>query len=54
MIFTRNMTKAHRILYAMSGVALIVVPFLFDMANAFRVILIAFGLIALVESYSGY
>ncbi|MBI1826276.1 MAG: hypothetical protein HY287_00125 [Planctomycetes bacterium] len=54
MNFTRNMTKAHRILYAVSGIALIVVPFLFDMANVLRVFLIAFGLVALVESYSGY
>jgi len=54
MIFTRNMTKAHRVFYAVSGVALMIVPFLFEMSKVLRIMLIACGAIALVEAYSGY
>ena len=54
MIFTRNMTRAHRILYAVSGTALLIAPFVLGMGNAFQTICIACGAVALAESLAGY
>lgn len=54
MIFTRNMKPAQRILYAVSGFALLIVPAVFQLGRFASIALVALGAISLVESLAGY
>ncbi len=54
MRITPNMTPTWRVLYAVLGLGLIVVPFVAPLAGWMRVVLPIFGVLALVAGGSGW
>lgn len=54
MIFARNMSRGHRIFYAICGICLIVAPVIWSMRWWLGAACVAFGAIALTEAAVSY